>query len=95
MCVLLLGAAVSVRSFDNLFPAQITSLLDTVLPSSPEMDLQSMSKVASCIAHTAHMAAKGTKNATPFAHSAKQAGYQYMGGKMDDITVVTSLVAAT
>lgn len=79
--------------FDNLFPAQITSLLDTVLPPTPEIDAASMEKVASCIAHTAHKSAKGTKTKTPFAQAAARAGYAYTGGKMDDITVVTSLVA--
>ncbi|KAF4320666.1 hypothetical protein BBO99_00003679 [Phytophthora kernoviae] len=81
--------------FDNLFPKQITSLLDTVLPSSSELDQHSMEKVASCIAHTAHKAAKGTKTKTPFALAAQEAGYEYLGGKMDDITVITSLVTAT
>ncbi|CAH0492578.1 unnamed protein product [Peronospora farinosa] len=52
--------------FDNLFPKQIASLLDTVLPFTPELDL----------------------------HSMKKAGYEYRGGKMDDITVVTSLVTS-
>ncbi|KAH7469056.1 hypothetical protein KRP22_004199 [Phytophthora ramorum] len=80
--------------FDNLFPEQIASLLDTVLPSTPELDQHSMEKVASCIAHTAHKAAKGTKTKTPFALAAQQAGYEYLGGKMDDITVVTSLVTS-
>ncbi|KAF4042515.1 Stage II sporulation protein E (SpoIIE) [Phytophthora infestans] len=80
--------------FDNLFPKQIASLLDTVLPSTPELDHHSMEKVASCIAHTAHKTAKGTKSKTPFAIAAQQAGYEYLGGKMDDITVVTSLVTS-
>lgn len=83
------------RRFDNLYPAQITSLLDTVLPPAPEIDAESMEKVASCIAHTAHKSAKGTKNKTPFALAARKAGYEYMGGKMDDITVITSLVTSS
>ncbi|CAI5709700.1 hypothetical protein KXD40_005436 [Peronospora effusa] len=80
--------------FDNLFPKQIACLLDTILPSMPEHDLHSMKKVASCIAHTAHEAAKCTKTKTPFAIAVHQAGYEYRGGKMDDITVVTSLVTS-
>ncbi|CAI5730644.1 unnamed protein product [Peronospora destructor] len=80
--------------FDNLFSKQIASLLDAVLPSTAELDLHSMEKVASCIAHTAHEAAKCTKMETPFAIAAHQAGYEYRGGKMDDITVVTSLVTS-
>ncbi|KAI9905471.1 hypothetical protein PsorP6_014374 [Peronosclerospora sorghi] len=80
--------------FDNLFPDQITRLLDTVLPSTPDFDAYSMEKVASCIAHTAHNAAKGVVTTTPFAVAAQQAGFEYLGGKMDDITVVTSLVAS-
>lgn len=53
-----------------------------------------MEKVASCIAHTAHKAAKDTKMETPFTKAAHQAGYEHLGGKMDDITVVTSLVTS-
>ncbi|KAF1327992.1 Serine/threonine protein phosphatase, partial [Globisporangium splendens] len=75
--------------------SQITSLLDTVLPPTPEIDSESMEKVASCIAHTAHKSAKGTKNKTPFAQAAQNAGYEYLGGKMDDITVITALVTAS
>jgi protein phosphatase PTC7 len=78
--------------FDNLFPAQVATLLDTVLPSTPEGDAESMEKVASCIAHTAHKTAKSTRNRTPFAIAAQKAGYEYLGGKMDDITVIASLV---
>ncbi|KAI9916687.1 hypothetical protein PsorP6_017049 [Peronosclerospora sorghi] len=45
--------------FDILFADQIARLLDTVLPFTPVFDAYSMEKVASCIAHTAHNAAKG------------------------------------
>ena len=88
---------VPIRRFDNLFPVQIATLLDSVLPSIPAdgLDAARMQDVASCIAHTAHKSAKGTKNVTPFAEAAIKAGYQYKGGKMDDITVVTSLVAGS
>lgn len=80
--------------FDNLFPAQIATLLDSVWPADPEIGPESMEKVASCIAHTAHKSAKNTKTRSPFAIAAERAGYQYLGGKMDDITVVACLVAA-
>ncbi len=53
-----------------------------------------MEEVASCIAHTAHKAAKGTRNTTPFADAAFKAGYTYIGGKMDDITVVSGLIVS-
>ncbi|KAI9916545.1 hypothetical protein PsorP6_018227 [Peronosclerospora sorghi] len=43
-----------------------------------------MEKVASCIAHTTHNAAKGVETKTPFSVAAQQAGYDYLGGKMDD-----------
>ncbi|TMW56891.1 hypothetical protein Poli38472_002816 [Pythium oligandrum] len=80
--------------FDNLFPEQIASLLDSALPTI-EQDGESMEKVASCIAYTAHKSAKGTKSRTPFAVAARKAGYEYAGGKMDDITVVASLVTTS
>ena len=79
-------------SFDNLYSEQIASLLDTVLSPTQKRDQHSMDKVASFVAHTAHKAAKDTRTKTPFAVAAQQAGYEYLGGKMDDITVVTSLV---
>ncbi|KAI9907572.1 hypothetical protein PsorP6_003999 [Peronosclerospora sorghi] len=92
--VIVLGTDGCTLLFDILFPDQIARLLDTVLPSTPVFDAYSMEKVASCFAHTAHNAAKGVETKTPFAVAAQQAGYDYLGGKMDDITVVTSLVAS-
>jgi protein phosphatase PTC7 len=79
--------------FDNLYPVQIASLLDSVMTSVPHEKVDTMDEVASCIAHTAHKSAKGTKNHTPFADAAKNAGYKYLGGKMDDITVITSFIS--
>lgn len=81
--------------FDNLFPSQITRLLDSIIPVVPEQGIETVDKIASCIAHTAHKAAKGTKSRTPFSQAAQRAGYEYEGGKMDDITVVTSLVTSS
>ncbi|KAI9917712.1 hypothetical protein PsorP6_012383 [Peronosclerospora sorghi] len=80
--------------FDILFTDQIARLLDTALSSTPVFDAYSMEKFASCIAHTAHNAAKGVETKRPFAGAAQQAGYDYLGEKRDDITVVTSLVAS-
>lgn len=79
--------------FDNLFPTQIASLLDTVLPTVDDQDPRTMERVASCVAHTAHECAKSSKLKTPFAQAARKAGFDYLGGKMDDITVITSLVS--
>jgi protein phosphatase PTC7 len=46
-----------------------------------------MDKTAEVLAHYAHHRASDPKFASPFAYAAFQAGFAYMGGKMDDITV--------
>jgi protein phosphatase PTC7 len=38
------------------------------------------------------MRASDSKYHSPFSYAAMQAGYVYLGGKMDDITVVVSYV---
>ena len=35
-----------------------------------------------------------TTHLSPFAYGAHQAGYRYMGGKKDDITVIVAYVSA-
>ena len=51
-------------------------------------------KVAHVMAHYARHRAADTRHASPFAYGAYQAGIRYMGGKMDDITVVVAFVKA-
>lgn len=41
----------------------------------------------------ARMRASDAKYHSPFSYAAIQAGYVYLGGKMDDITVVVSYVS--
>ena len=50
-------------------------------------------KTAQVLAHYARHRAADPKFASPFAYAAFEAGYAYMGGKMDDITVVVARVA--
>lgn len=45
-----------------------------------------------CCCRYARMRASDAKYHSPFSYSAIQAGYVYLGGKMDDITVVVSYV---
>ena len=49
---------------------------------------------AQVLAHYARHRAADSKFASPFAYAAFQAGFSYMGGKMDDITVVIAKVIA-
>ncbi|KAL0585089.1 hypothetical protein ABG067_005226 [Albugo candida] len=80
--------------FDNMYPSQIASVLDALEPQFLcEPQLAEMA--ANCIAHEAHQIANDKKCHTPFAIAARKAGYTYNGGKMDDITVVISIVATS
>lgn len=45
-----------------------------------------------CVHRYARMRASDAKYHSPFSYAAIQAGYVYLGGKMDDITVVVSFV---
>ena len=44
------------------------------------------------VAHVAQQLAAKTEYMSPFAQSAFNAGFNYIGGKMDDITVLISVV---
>lgn len=88
-----LFSSVLVR-FDNMYPSQIASVLDALEPQFLcEPQLAEMA--ANCIAHEAHQIANDKKCHTPFAIAARKAGYTYNGGKMDDITVIISIVATS
>lgn len=49
-------------------------------------------KVAQAIAQAAHYRSRDECARTPFSLCAREAGYDYLGGKMDDITVVAAWV---
>ncbi|KDO27810.1 hypothetical protein SPRG_07408 [Saprolegnia parasitica CBS 223.65] len=78
--------------FDNLFTEELLQLLDQISeihPPTPE----NMPVFAKIIAEVTQKVAASETRMTPFAVSARHAGYtSTTGGKMDDITVVTALV---
>lgn len=73
--------------FDNLYPK------DLALVVEQEMKLRRKpSEVAMYLAHVAQQLAGKTEYMSPFAQTAFNAGFNYLGGKMDDITVVVAVV---
>ncbi|OQR81633.1 phosphatase 2C 55-like [Thraustotheca clavata] len=78
--------------FDNLFTEELIQLLDhisEVHPPAPD----NMQLYADIIAEVTQKVAASETRRTPFAVSARHAGYtSTTGGKMDDITVITALV---
>lgn len=73
--------------WDNCFDEEVAS----VIRYCQEQNMN-MQKTAQVMAHYARHRAADSKFASPFAYAAFQAGYAYMGGKMDDITVVAAQV---
>lgn len=49
--------------------------------------------VAKKLASEAHKAGARNQGLTPFAQEAQRVGYNYFGGKMDDITAVVSFIS--
>ncbi|KAG2492655.1 hypothetical protein HYH03_009070 [Edaphochlamys debaryana] len=73
--------------WDNCFDEEVASVLKYCGEQRMEV-----AKMAQVLAHYARHRASDSKFASPFAYAAFQAGYAYMGGKMDDITVVICAV---
>jgi protein phosphatase PTC7 len=75
--------------FDNVFPEEAAAMvhLSKTKGGSP-------ADAASLLAKFAKSRALDPKYLSPFAYGAQQLGYRYLGGKLDDITVVVSYVDA-
>lgn len=73
--------------WDNCFNEEVVSVINYC--SQGSMDAP---KTAQVLAHYARHRAADTKFASPFAYSAFQNGLSYLGGKMDDITVLVAFV---
>lgn len=73
--------------FDNLYDADITEVVVNAVEAGlgPLMTAQK-------IAALAQQRAMDPTNPSPFSDAAKEAGFEYHGGKLDDITVVVSYV---
>ena len=90
-------ACLILSSFSVSLPALLarcpTTLLPTLAPL-PALPLVLLLLPALPTAtRYARMRASDAKYHSPFSYAAIQAGYVYLGGKMDDITVLVSYVA--
>ncbi|KAF6166604.1 hypothetical protein GIB67_005466 [Kingdonia uniflora] len=76
--------------FDNLFSNEITAVVVHAIKAGLEPQV-----VAQSIASIARKRAEDTHHDTPFSSAAQNAGFQYHGGKLDDITVVVSYISSS
>jgi protein phosphatase PTC7 len=78
--------------FDNLFDHEILKIV-VEERSKHRDDAKTFTQAASDrLLKDARVIAAEKYRTTPFSQGAKEAGYKFQGGKMDDITVVTGLV---
>ena len=66
-------------------------MLVMVIQWYPTSNLQPPTNFQVMAQYARHRAAD-TRFASPFAYGAYQAGIRYMGGKMDDITVIVAII---
>ncbi|KAF6141175.1 hypothetical protein GIB67_018265, partial [Kingdonia uniflora] len=76
--------------FDNLFSNEITTVVVHAIRVGLEPQV-----VAQTIASIAQKRAEDTHHDTLFSTAAQNAGFQYHGGKLDDITVVVSYISSS
>ncbi|KAK9669995.1 hypothetical protein RND81_13G169100 [Saponaria officinalis] len=74
--------------FDNMYDNEITTLVVQAMRAGLEPQV-----TAQNIANLAQERAKDCHRQTPFSAAAHDAGLRYVGGKLDDITVVVSYIA--
>lgn len=75
--------------FDNVFPDEVAALVHLSRKKG-----ESPGEAAASLTKYAKSRAVDQKYLSPFAYGAQQLGYRYLGGKLDDITVVVSYVSA-
>jgi len=75
--------------WDNVFPEEVATIVSRCCERGEAPDT-----AAAVLARYARMRASDTKYNSPFSYGAIQAGYVYVGGKLDDITVVVSYIGA-
>lgn len=74
--------------FDNLYDHEIASIIQNSLQSG-----LGPKEMATLLAEKAHERGKSTSGSSPFSDAARAVGYNtYIGGKLDDVTVIVSLV---
>ena len=75
--------------FDNVFPDEAAALVHLSKKKGDGPD-----EAAASLTKYAKSRAVDQRYLSPFAYGAQQLGYRYLGGKLDDITVVVSYVDA-
>ena len=75
--------------FDNVYDEDMLPCI------TPQLDVKSkkvknLLQVATCLANKAEEHGMDKRYFSPFAKGAKEAGLRYMGGKLDDVTVVVA-----
>jgi len=81
--------------FDNLYDEEIINIVNRSFPLDSTKNLVDqikMDNIAKLIGSAAHEKAKSQTDITPFAKGASENGYKFVGGKMDDITVLVAFV---
>lgn len=73
--------------FDNVFPDEAAALVHLSKKKG-----EGPAEAAAALSKYAKSRALDPKYLSPFAYGAQQMGYRYLGGKLDDITVVVSYV---
>jgi len=76
--------------FDNLFDEEIAEMM-----ARPLSEGQSASFLANMVCTASRTASLQKKRRTPFAVSAREHGFQFQGGKVDDVAVVAVRVLAS
>ncbi|XP_074327217.1 putative protein phosphatase 2C 55 [Apium graveolens] len=76
--------------FDNLFNDEVTSIVADGMREGLNPDVLSQRLAAS-----AQQRAQDKYKQTPFSTAAKEEGFRYYGGKLDDITVLVSYISSS
>uniref|UniRef100_A0A0D6R800 Protein phosphatase n=1 Tax=Araucaria cunninghamii TaxID=56994 RepID=A0A0D6R800_ARACU len=76
--------------FDNIYDHEIASIVQNSLQTG-----LNPKEIATLLANEAQERGKSTSGNSPFSEAARAAGYYtYIGGKLDDVTVIVSIVKA-
>jgi len=80
--------------FDNLFDAQILEIVESALHKKTLAQFEPL-EVSNRLVKAASEVATDTRSCSPFETKALEQGLFFQGGKMDDISVVVSIVEKT
>jgi len=78
--------------FDNMFPYEVSELMVSLSAAADQTPKGLAGLAARELAHKAAAFSRDASRRSPFAVEAKKEGHWFHGGKVDDITVVVSVV---